>query len=207
MGDFLLYGQIIGNGGFDNGKLIVINDKSLTDDDLNKLVEFIKTNSGNASVFCENYSYLSDKTIEIESDKALREAAYMHFTSLDNGKGGTRDGNNQEHGGYTSNGVFYPETSGSVSSPCSGGASIDITPGYTSYHSHGSGTSYCPSETTPYVKEKKGFEQLPSQTDIDGAGENAEYVFAMRDGQVYVYNKKGIMASIPMEYFVTKKNK
>ena len=47
--------------------------------------------------------------------------------------------------------------------------------------------------------------QPPYIGDAKTASESSHYIFSMKDKQVYIYNKKGIVASMPMENFVTPK--
>ena len=47
--------------------------------------------------------------------------------------------------------------------------------------------------------------QPPYIGDAKTASESSHYIFATKDKQVYIYNKKGIVASMPMENFVTPK--
>ena len=47
--------------------------------------------------------------------------------------------------------------------------------------------------------------QAPSDRDINNAGSRTNYAFGMRDGKVYIYNNKGVAATIPMNRFVVPK--
>ena len=63
------------------------------------------------------------------------------------------------------------------------------------FHSHASGTRYMGSEFRFHV-------QHPSSEDVATAGDYVHYVFGMGDKQVYIYNKNGIQAVIPITIFV-----
>ena len=47
--------------------------------------------------------------------------------------------------------------------------------------------------------------QPPYIGDAKTASEGGHYIFSMKDKQVYIYDKKGVLASMPMENFVTPK--
>lgn len=49
------------------------------------------------------------------------------------------------------------------------------------------------------------FVQPPSPSDISNAGSHICYVFGMGNKTVYIYNSRGIQATIPLKYFVTPK--
>ena len=194
----ILNGKDIGNDGINDGRLLIVNDVDLSKTDLKDLKKFVKVNSGDADAFLDN-SFVYNNTTEMELSRELRDYILGRMQELDNGKGGTRDGNNQEHGGYVSEGYAYFEPSGAVVSPCDPNvekAIISLPTGYVTFHSHPSGTC-----------DGWGFKQSPQEDDIKYAGEYTHYVFAMEDKKVYIYNSDGTMASIPMKHFVDPKDK
>jgi hypothetical protein len=129
---------------------------------------------------------------------------YNHV-SLDDGLGGTRPENNQEHGGYLDNGVAIQVPSGPVTVP-GGTASINLPIGYDRYHSHPSGTkgginiNANPNQigATPM----SFFIQRPDPTHFERIGNNTGYVFGRGDNTVYIYNKNGIQASMHTDNFI-----
>lgn len=47
--------------------------------------------------------------------------------------------------------------------------------------------------------------QPPSSADIKYAGDGANYCFGMRDGRVYIYDRAGVQAIVPLNDFVMPK--
>lgn len=50
------------------------------------------------------------------------------------------------------------------------------------------------------------YPQPPSSADIKYAGDGANYCFGMRDGRVYIYDRAGVQAIVPLNDFVMPKN-
>ena len=46
-----------------------------------------------------------------------------------------------------------------------------------------------------------GTYQPPSSPDISGSNGRVNYVFGMRDGTIYMYNNKGVIATVPISTF------
>ncbi|MCQ2258794.1 MAG: hypothetical protein MJZ41_12515 [Bacteroidaceae bacterium] len=114
--------------------------------------------------------------------------------SKDNGKGGLKAENNREYGGeITSNGI-KETTPGKVSKP---GQSAAIFLDFTTpnFHSHPSGTEYISGSKNMYT-------QHPSRDDIKNSGTQMNYVFGRGNGITYIYNNKGVQATIPTAYFI-----
>jgi hypothetical protein len=58
-------------------------------------------------------------------------------------------------------------------------------------------------------KTTSGFYQAPSNIDgdIERGNNTREYVFGRGNGTVYIYNSKGVQATIPQKYFVIPNKK
>ena len=213
--DFCLNGKVIGNDGVNNQKIYAIKttEKSfgegesqiagagLSKKDQKLTVDFIKSNSGNADAF-QNNGIAYSNSIEIESSSENRQAM-VNEVSRDNGNGGTNAANNREYGGSIENGKVVIATPGAVSNPASpDNASIKLPSGVSTFHSHPSGTK---TESVEGGTRNSWFNQHPSRTDITNSSSKTEYVFGRGDGKVYIYNKNGVQAVIPMKNFVTPK--
>ena len=217
-GDFMNeQGEWIGNDGKNDGKLYVIktaknNFESFGDvkaagisDSLSHNIEkFIRLNSGDSAAF-QNNTGLYTNVQEIEMSKEIRQKM-LEIVKKDDGKGDTLSSNNREYGGTVDNEDRIKESSpGSVCDPSSGsGAGIDIPTSISTkieFHSHPSGAR------TIAAGEHKQltwcYHQAASATDIEKVGNLVGYVFGRRDNIVYIYNNKGILATIPGKYFVT----
>lgn len=220
---------MIGNDGINDSRVYVIKttEKSFGSIDDNSLVEgaglskhevkttvaFIKDNSGNSKVFLQN-SIAYDNSIEIEGAANNRQEM-VAIVMKDNGRGGTTDANNREYGGYIKGGKVIPESPGDVSILGTGvRAEISLEQGCSSFHSHPSGTliinpnsnsNIGSSATIGGLHTTYSFIQSPSPKDISLAGDYTHYVFGRRDNNVYIYNKNGVQAVIPMKLFVTPK--
>lgn len=227
--DFWYNGKVIGNDGINDSRVYVIKttEKSFGSIDDNSLVEgaglskhevkttvaFIKDNSGNSKVFLQN-SIAYDNSIEIEGAANNRQEM-VAIVMKDNGSGGTTDANNREYGGYIKGGKVIPESPGDVSKLGTGvRAEISLEQGCSSFHSHPSGTLIInpnsnsiigSSATIGGLHTTYSFIQSPSPKDISLAGDYTHYVFGRGDNNVYIYNKNGVQAVIPMKLFVTPK--
>lgn len=132
--------------------------------------------------------------VQIESSKNMEKMT--EIVSKDDGTGGTKAENNQEHGGTIKNGKVTALKSGPVMDP-SKGKNASIT-SEVDFHSHPSGTKKVnlPGGKTGTAQ----WRQPPSNTDIKLAT-GKEYVFAMKEGTIYVITNKGVVASLPMSIF------
>jgi hypothetical protein len=137
----------------------------------------------------------------------------------DNTRGEMDSINNIEYGGVIFENNSFSTLTGPYSDPRKGGAHVTLKhAGKAEYHSHPSG----------YVGKKPGgnnvpwsetsvtsgdrsfyFMQGPSKTDQQqvGIGENGStdttrigYVFAMRTNMIFIYNTRGIMATLPLDF-------
>ena len=223
-GDFWLKGTVIGNDGVDNNKIYVIKTTEkqfigdnykipgagLSKKDMNATVEFIKANSGDSEAFSQN-DIAYKNSIEIVSSSDIRQGMVDVVTKGDDGRGGTKPDNNREYGGSIENGKVVPAPPGPVSIlGVDTRAEISLPAGGSTFHSHPSGTIGDPSPISPGTiqfgpKETAKFDQHPSDIDIHVAGEHTHYVFGRGDNKVYIYNRNGVQAVIPMKYFVTPK--
>ena len=207
-GEFVRDGIVIGNDGIDDGRVYVLRDKDLANKTIRETAKFIKLNSGNTEAFMNN-RMAYENSIEIVGSQTIRQAMFNHV-SLDDGKGGTRDANNQEHGGYLDNGVAIQVPSGRVTVPDgNNSASISLPQGYDRYHSHPSGTRG--GEIDLFANPNQmgtgtlvGFFKQPPSPDVDipNIGNNTGYVFARGDDKVFIYNKYGVQASMPTGSFI-----
>ena len=103
---------------------------------------------------------------------------------------------NREYGGSNEDGIIIEQPKGPIGNPQTTGAFIRITSTpktrYT-FHSHCSGWIYFNGRVFNYV-------QSPSQADISTAV-GTDYVFGRADKMVYIYNKQGVQAVLPMKAF------
>jgi RHS repeat-associated protein len=172
---------------------------SISKDDAKKTESEIK--KGNVSS-----DIVKNNTVEIEGMSNMQEM--YGIVSQDNGNRGTGDANNREYGGTISKDNKVSETpAGAVASPKTDSeASITHTTTSqtkTTFHSHpsgqvveGPGSSTIGGSTTTY-----SFMQGPSKSDVKNAGTPMQYVFGRSSGTVYIYNKAGIVATLPSKVF------
>jgi hypothetical protein len=142
-------------------------------------------------------------SIEIQGQMAVRQAMY-DIVSKDDRTGGRYENNNREHGGYIDNGVVFAVPSGPVTNPAKDEtAFISLPMDYDTFHSHCSGTIVeLPALGSFTQTSASFFKQPPSDVDINNAGNTTRYVFGMGNGKVYIYNSKGVQATVDMNYFV-----
>jgi RHS repeat-associated protein len=227
-GDFLdKNGKLIGNDGKTDGKVYVVKttEKSfgegvpgagISKKDANSTIDFIKDNSGNTAAF-EGNPGIYNNVQEIEGSATTRQEM-VDIVGQDNGKGGTSDANNREYGGTIDlDGKVTASAPGPVRDP-SVDALAEVTHSVGSntkstFHSHPSGekvigpaNSGASSGTTIGGQTTThSWGQPPSSHDVQNAGQQTHYVFGMK-GTVYIYNNKGVTATIPIKNFVNPKN-
>ncbi|WP_445456793.1 hypothetical protein [Flavobacterium sp. HNIBRBA15423] len=68
------------------------------------------------------------------------------------------------------------------------------------------GTSHRLKISSEWYITTSNVHQAPSDRDINNAGSRTNYTFAMRNKTVYVYNNKGVVATVPINRFVNPKN-
>ena len=115
----------------------------------------------------------------------------------DDGTGGTNVANNKEYSGSFGgkNGVY--NTKESASGKPSGGKPLE-TIGTVDFHSHPSGTEKITIKGESYTGS---WAQPPSKQDISVSGNKSQYVVGMGNGTIYIYNKNGVIATIPLSTF------
>ena len=208
-------GEPVGNDGIADDKVYVIKTSQtnfeggtpsagITKEQAAATEQFIKEYSGKTEAF-QNNDIAYKNSVEIVKSPESRQKM-VDIVNKDDGTGGTKPENNQEHGGrVTKTGVVVPRPSGPVVDPTlPGGGSIDFGPvyeGQSTFHSHQSGT-----------KGNGKFLQAPSigvDHDLDNNPTGTHYVFGRggRDKTVYIYNGSGVIATIPQIYFVNPKPK
>lgn len=210
-GDFINEdGTYLGNDGIDDKKVYVIKttktsfdsgapSQGISNKDRKATEKFITENSGKTDAFKAN-SIAYDNSVEIEGSADTRQAM-VKIVNQDDGKGGTSDANNREYGGrIKKDGTVVEAPSGRVGNPINDtNATISITtyfPEQVTFHDH-------PSGTLTEGKTNDVWQQAPSNKggDIEGGHSKSEYVFGRRNGTVYIYNNKGVQATIPQKYF------
>ena len=216
-GDFISEdGTYLGNDGIDDKKVYVIKTtKTSLDSDApiagisnktkKETEKFIEENSGNAEAFKKN-PIAYNNSIEIESSATTRQGM-VDIVNQDDGKGGTTPANNREYGGrIKKSGEVAEAPPGDVGDPITNNrVSISLKtyfPDQVTFHSHASGTK----KTTESFGQ---WRQAPSKEpgDISNSNNTREYVFGRRDGTVYIFNKKGVQATIPQKFFVNPNKK
>ena len=230
-GDFVdEKGKKIGNDGRSDGKMYVINTSQgafiengvsvagagLSKKQAKAAKSFVQSNSGNTSAFDANPS-IYDSFTEIEGSSEARQAM-VDIVNADNGRGGTSDANNREHGGgIMPDGQVVAGSPGDKSNPHYGAKSGTYPKGAkTTFHSHPSGTvttggsdpdPFSTGATIGGATSTTGYRQAPSPQDILNAGSGVRYVFGRASGgTVYIYNNQGVRATIPQRHFVTPQN-
>lgn len=111
----------------------------------------------------------------------------------DGGNGGIKDNNNREYGGKIAGSVMQ-DTPGPIEDPSKlvlATIRLTATGNERSFHSHPSG-----------INGIFGWGQPPSKQDISTTTGTINYVFGMRgSGLIYIYNKTGVIATIPIGVF------
>ena len=216
-------GKVIGDDGINDGKVYLIKTTAsevgqdtripcigISKSQRKATTNFIKTNSGNASVFKNSIAYTN--SVEIEGNQDVR-SQMVNIVNQDDGEGGTKPQNNREYGGKIREGkviesppgeVGNPETHSEVAIGHSGVQDTDVI-----FHSHPSGTVRVMPKNAQGVetnmsgtKQTFMWESAPSKQDLKRDIYKVDYMFSRRTNTVYVYNKNGVVATIPQENFV-----
>jgi RHS repeat-associated protein len=133
---------------------------------------------------------VTKNTVEIKPEKNMEKM--VKAVSKDDGTGGTKPSNNREYSGtFTKTGV-KENAPGAVNDPTKGTPAVSIAESI-DYHSHPSGTKSVPGGHAEWV-------QPPSRQDIQTA-KGTQYVIGMKDNTIYIYNKSGTVATIPISVF------
>jgi hypothetical protein len=154
-----------------------------------------------------NDELVRDNTVEVFNDPVFRE---MRARIRDTETGGRDSVNNKEYGGllYSSGQIFYVD-SGRYDALCEARKRAIRLPqrGVAEFHDHPSGCKgdlpFYPCADTALAKEPKicGHVQGPSRVDQQEVGRRTGYVFAMRARIVFIYDSKGIKATLPFSFF------
>ena len=206
---FMHNGKIIGNDGIDDGKLFVLKTTEKYFRNRNEIIpgaglpkklekatiNFIKENNGDTEMFGTN-PIAYENSIEI-ARQSIRQN--MINAIGDDSSGDTADRNNREYGGYINDGIVFTSAPGPVGSPDRPlSMVVSAPPNAPMFHSHPSGSVGIYPNDTKYP-------QPPSSADIKYAGDGANYCFGMGDGRVYIYDRAGVQAIVPLNDFVMPK--
>ena len=173
--------------------------------------KFIKENSTKEDAFTKD-GKIYDDFVEIESKESTR-AAMAKIANQDDGGGSDKPTNNREFGGQIDfSGNVTEGLAGPVTTPIKGAVIgyIPLEGTKTMFHTHPSG------EILERVRGELGqpdgssktfYTQHPSAKDIANATEQVRYVFGMggKVSIIYIYNSKGVQATIPLDNFVKLK--
>jgi RHS repeat-associated protein len=132
--------------------------------------------------------------VEIQNSDNMKA---MLKSIKDDGKGGSSTANNREYSGSFGGADGVRNTAQSNAGLPSKGANL-VTKGTNEFHSHPSGTEKV---VIDGKNKMASWQQAPSKQDISAAGSKLEYVPAMRKGTIYIYNKTGVVATIPIKTF------
>ncbi len=198
-------GKHIGNDGIDDGKNYVIKTtKSTTDvygsdkySEKGNVVSISKETAEKTESEIKNGNFSIDvmkNVVEVGSTNIIEKM--IGIVSKDDGTGGTISSNNKEYGGFVKKGDVIEAQSGKIGDPSKNiNASIK---GDVDFHSHPSGT-----KKISIVGGGIGtgqWIQPPSRTDINTAS-GKDKVFAMKEGTIYIYTNKGVVATFPISTF------
>jgi hypothetical protein len=160
-----------------------------------KVKRFIIVHNGDSSQFLNN-SWVYDDVVAIDPFESVRQRMIVVVSHDDRGED-TAACHNREFGALVTNQykvvridsgkVALPPDTATVSLKTYG---IEIE----EFHSHPSGA---------YLGA--GHKQPPSRGDIMAVGNRLGYVFAIRSKIVYIYNKHGVLATLPIDRFVKYK--
>jgi RHS repeat-associated protein len=231
-GDFINEkGKNIGNDGKSDGKLYAIKttqtkfdsgvkSSGITNSERKDTEKFITENSGNTAAFeANNIAYKN--SVEYNGNKSAREGMIAEV-GKDDGRGGTSDENNREHGGRIKNSdsSIVVSDPGPICNPSTPGGvcpiPIETRGDQATFHDHPSGTlgnenknnsSTYSSATVSNGGETSSYKQAPSPTDIADSSLKVRYEFARGENKVYMYNSTGVLATMPQSSFVTAPKK
>jgi len=131
----------------------------------------------------------------------------VDHVSQDNGEGGSSSANNREYGGViTPNGRITSKTAGRVGDPSrpeANSITINLRVGDSEFHSHPSGTKKVLfSDGRTGTASWGGNTQAPSPGDFVGSTSSQNnFVFGMRSKTIFIYNKDGIKATMPLKKY------
>ena len=197
-------GNCVGNDGKDDHRRYVIKTTAknygnvpaagLSQEEYNKTCDFIHKNSGDKDAFDNNdIAYRNSIEIENSSDNlnSIKKIIFQDKGAL---FVGDNPSDNREYGGRNENGMIVSDPEGDVSQPGLGASITIYRTDNTLYTFH----THCSGWSGDYY-----YKQYASQEDIDKAGNTINYCFGMnmKDRNVYIYNKDGIQATVPIKAF------
>ena len=197
-------GNCVGNDGKDDHRRYVIKTTAknygdvpaagLSQEEYNKTCDFIHKNSGDKDAFDNNdIAYRNSIEIENSSDNlnSIKKIIFQDKGAL---FVGDNPSDNREYGGRNENGMIVSDPEGEVSQPGLGASITIYRTDNTLYTFH----THCSGWSGEYY-----YKQYASQEDIDKAGNTINYCFGMnmKDRNVYIYNKDGIQATVPIKAF------
>ena len=195
-------GNCIGNDGKDDNRRYVIKTTAkdyggvsaanLSQEEYNDTYDFISKNSGKKEEFEKNdIAYRNSVEIEnsLENLNAIKKIIFQDKGAL---FVGYNPSDNREYGGRNENGTIVQDPAGNVSVPQRGASMIIYRTENTIYTFH----THCSGWDGNFF-----YKQHASQDDIDHAGSTINYCFGMNDRTVYIYNKDGIQATLPIKAF------
>ena len=191
-------GDFLGANRYDNGKVYVL--RSEIPEVMGMKDDILSFFDGGATTLTWNDIY--NCFVEIFPSCFGRNRMY-DIVSQDDGNGGSAECNNREYGGYIDECLVMEVPPGDVKSPCvDQKINIKFPTGmeYPTFHSHPSGN--CASVVYDDHISTTIFQQSPTPDDYAIAGNHVCYVFGRRDGNVYVYNRKGVQSIITTQDFI-----
>ncbi|MBO4615267.1 MAG: RHS repeat-associated core domain-containing protein [Bacteroidales bacterium] len=223
-GDFISeWGKYLGNDGKKDGKVYVVKTTrtelyadehpqtifaGISSKEATATQKFISKNSGNTAAFEAN-DIAYRNSVEIVGGTDARQNMVNIVNQDDGGGDWTNPSNNREFGGFIENGKVSEMPAGPVGDVRESGSelSIELPSGTSTFHGHASG-KYYPQVDFNSVGGSMNimqWRQSPSRADMQNAGNNTCYQFGRGNGTVYIYNSKGVQATIPQKYFVNPK--
>lgn len=156
-------------------------------------------------------STVQDNIVEIFGPDVLGE---MLSTIQDDGQGGDNPLNNKEYGGLlNSSGEIIFDSIGRQGVLCGGSRTVSLpTYGFAEFHSHPSGCIGrmwpwpCP-YNIPGDHRICGLGQGPSKKDQQAIDGRIGYIFAMRARIVFIYDKTGVIATLPFHVFKAQQSR
>jgi RHS repeat-associated protein len=195
-------GEHIGNDGKNDKKVYVIRTTQTTSDlygkenydqkGMSKPITKAAAGETETKIKEGNFDAIVKKNIvEIQPQKNMEKM--VQAVSKDDGTGGTKPANNREYSGNFAKTGLKENAPGPVMDPTKGAPATSA--GDNEYHSHPSGT-----------KSMSGgyhaiWVQPPSKQDMLTDSKGTEYVVGMKSNTIYIYNKTGVIATIPLSTF------
>jgi len=141
--------------------------------------------------------------VQLESASIISKM--LDIVSKDDGTGGGKPENNREYGGSVSKGGVVKEAKPGDVTDLSTATRASITipsnkDTKSKFHSHPSDvlTTRLPNNRI----NSRFYEQAPSMTDVNGmSGRKIDYEFGMRASTIFIYNKTGVIATLPFSTF------